>query len=170
VATHFLAYHGDLRRIPPLPVFPHSLDAIGAFFGRLGDYFGGMFNMLRLLASRGGGALIALYLAICTVFAVRPCYRDVKYLTVTVAVLAGIALLLEFLGIGFTRRTEGNNSLVAWGNVVMWNLSLLVGVALALLTLSGLTIGLLRLGGWAKEGREREKHRKHAEKAHQKHE
>ncbi len=79
-------------------------------------------------------------------------------------------VVAEFLGIGFTRRTDGNNSLVAWGNVVMWNLSLLVGVALALLTLSGLTIGLLRLGGWAKEGREREKHRKHAEKAHQKNE
>lgn len=170
VATYFLAWWGDLRRIPALPYFPESLGAIGGFFRELGEYFGGMFEMLRLLVSRGGGALVALWLGASTVFAIRPCYRDVKYLAITVAVLAGIGILCEVLGIGFTRRTAANTDLFNWGNVVMWNLSLLIGIAIALLVCSGLTVGLVRMGGWTREGREREKARREAERAHQRHE
>jgi hypothetical protein len=163
IATHFLAYHGDLRKIPALPYFPESLGGVGGFFTDLGRYFGGMFNTLWRLVAHGGGGAIALYLGVCAVFALRPCYRDVKYLCITVAVLAGIGMLCEFLGIGFTRRTAGNRDLFDWGAVIMWNLSLLIGLAIALLLVSGATIGVARLAGWGKAGHERERERKREE-------
>lgn len=161
VTQYFLLGWSVKRATPDLPVFPSRLVHVGDFFVGIGEFFGGTFELFNVLATRTGwqGGLI-LYLAVSVVVAIRPSYRDVKYLALSLLVLAGIGFLCEYFGIGFTRRTQGNNELRTWGGAAMTSVSLLIATALSCLILSGLTIGLARLGGWAKEGHDKERARK----------
>lgn len=161
VAQYGLVGWSVKRATPDLPVFPNRVAAIGDFFVGIGEFFGGTFTLFHALGTGSGWqGLVVLYLAVSVALAIRPCYRDVKFLALSLLVLAGIAFLCEYFGIGFTRRTEGNSELTTWGGAAMSSVSLLIATALFCLILSGLTIGVARLGGWAKEGHDKERARK----------
>jgi len=165
VVNYFVLGWSLIRSLPAPPMLPAALAEIGPFFRGLGEYLGESTDMFLYLFGRlGGRGALAVYFTACIVFAIRPCYRDTKFLLLSVAVLAGLALLIDFLGIGFTRRTSGNQDLLAWTEVSLRNLGLLVATAIALLIVSGLSIGSVRLTAWVREGRAREKARRHGEK------
>ncbi|MHC5019651.1 MAG: hypothetical protein ACYTGX_05985 [Planctomycetota bacterium] len=161
VANYYMVGWYVTKKTPDLPVFPNRVADIGEFFAGIGAFFGSTYALFhRLAVDAGWQGPVILYLAVSVVLAIRPCYRDVKYLLLSLLVLAGLAFVIEYMGIGFTRRTQGNYELRVWGGAAMASMSLLIATGLSILILSGLTIGLARLGGWAKEGHDKEKARK----------
>ncbi len=145
-----------LAKLVTLPVLPRGVAGISPFFHQLGAFFAQMWETMYLLIVKADWrGPVTLYACICVVFAIRPCYKDTWALLASLAVLAGIALVCEYFGIGFTRSTAGQANVARWGRISMATVGMVIATALTLLVLSGLTIGIARLGGWAKEGHDK---------------
>lgn len=166
VVQHFLAY--PIRLPDELPALPRGPTDVARFFGGIGSYLQGAITLVLGLGGMGWGAWLATFLAVNVLLALRPSFRDLKYLTLTVVVLALLGWLLDYFGIGVTRRTEGVVQAAYWTTLTLRTTGLLIALALLLLAASGATLGVARFWTWVQEGRQREKTRQQAEKAHQK--
>ncbi|MCI0343653.1 MAG: hypothetical protein L0216_21315 [Planctomycetales bacterium] len=150
------------RDLPPLVT---NLDEIARFGYGLSDYVQGAVNVVRRLPGSPVAAWVVAYLGISVLLALRPSFRDMKFLSVTILVLAAVAWLLDYLGIGFTRRTEGAERASYWTELTLKNTGLLIAFALLLLVVSSLTIGVVRFVEWWREESRRDKARRQAEAA-----
>lgn len=151
-----------------LPALPASPAAVGPFIDGIAEYVKGAIGVATALPRAHWMAWIAAWLALSTLLALRPPFRDLKYVSLTILLVAGIAWLCDYAGIGRVRATEGSLKIDDWTTLTTRNLGLLIALTLLCLLASAVTIGFVRLWEWIKEGRQREKARQQAEKAHQK--
>jgi hypothetical protein len=126
----------------PLPGFDVLWANPGTFFSQFFNFMGWFFSGMIEHGIERPVFWLMLGLGVNLLLSLAPTLKDFKYIALAGAILFGIVLLFNMLGLGFTERTKANVFLL--GNLV-GNVRFLLGLGFLWLGASVVLIGAYRI-------------------------